>query len=47
MAEAPTEAEELESPDLMVVEISFGKDRNDEIVVHIGDDPTELAKVCL
>lgn len=36
---------EGELEEMMVIEINFGKDRSDEILVHFGDDPLELAKV--
>jgi hypothetical protein len=29
--------------EMMVIEINFGKGRKDEILVHFGDDPDELA----
>lgn len=31
--------------EMMVIEISFGKGKSDEIVVHYSDDPRELAEV--
>ena len=31
--------------EMMVIEISFGKGKSDEIVVHYSDDPNELAAV--
>ena len=31
--------------DLMVVEINFGNNKSEEILVRIGDDPEKLAKV--
>mmetsp|Transcript_24065 Transcript_24065/g.23131 ORF Transcript_24065/g.23131 Transcript_24065/m.23131 type:complete len:2054 (+) Transcript_24065:178-6339(+) len=34
-----------EKIEMVVLEISFGKGRKDEITVHFGDDPMELAKV--
>jgi hypothetical protein len=34
-----------EKVEMVVLEISFGKGRTDEITVHFGDDPMELAKL--
>jgi hypothetical protein len=36
---------EEELDEMMVIEINFGKDKSDEVMVHFGDDPIELAKV--
>lgn len=40
-----SESWEGELEEMMVIEINFGKDRSDEILVHFGDDPEEIAKV--
>ena len=36
-----------DSSEMMVIEIAFGKDNEDNIVVHWNDDPLELAQVLL
>jgi hypothetical protein len=31
--------------EMMVIDINFAKGRSDEIIVHFGDKPTDLAEV--
>ena len=40
-----SEDDEDDLNEMMVIEISFGKGKSDEIVVHYSDDPRELAEV--
>jgi hypothetical protein len=35
-----------DSSEMMVIEIAFGKGKEDKIVVHWNDSPLDLAKVC-
>lgn len=35
-----------DSSEMMVIEIAFGKGKQDKIIVHWNDSPEELAKVC-
>lgn len=37
----------IDNEEMMVIEINFGKNRKDDIVVHFGDNPVSLAEVCL
>ena len=31
--------------EMMLIEINFGKDKTDQIIVHFNDTPEDLAKV--
>ena len=33
--------------EMMVIDINFGKDRADEIIVHFSDDPHDLAEASI
>lgn len=35
----------IDNEEMMVIEINFGKNKKDDIVVHFGDDPAALAEV--
>jgi hypothetical protein len=34
----------MDNEEMMVIEINFGKNKKDDIVVHFGDNPTLLAE---
>lgn len=36
----------IDNEEMMVIEINFGKNKKDDIVVHFGDNPAVLAEVC-
>jgi hypothetical protein len=35
----------IDNEELMVIEISFGKNKTDSVIVHYGDNPITLAEV--
>ena len=37
----------IDNEEMMVIEINFGKNKKDDIVVHFGDNPVSLAEVTL
>ncbi len=41
------EEEDKTGEELLTIEINYGEDQVDEIVVHYGDNPDELAEVFL
>lgn len=43
--ETKEEEESEDSSEMMVIEIAFGKGKEDSIIVHWNDNPLDLAKV--